>query len=184
MKILITGASGLLGSKLFEILSKHNEVVGTYFSKKTYRCSYFDITDRRFVGSFFNKIDPQVVVHTAAISDADYCEENHEAAKITNITGTNNIIEACKMHDCKMVFISSDYVFDGNNGPYSEESNTGPLNYYSITKVVSENAIQNELEDYIIVRPAILYGYNGFQTNGVVINNFVIKVVYKLKRGE
>lgn len=178
MKILIIGASGLLGTKLFEVLSKHNEVVGTYFSKKTAKCNYLDITKKPSVEMFFNKTEPDVIVHAAAIPDADYCEENRNITKKIHVDGTKHIAEACKKNNCKLVYISSDYIFDGEHGPYKEDSKPNPVNYYGVTKLEGEEIVQKNSDDYIIARPAILYGYHNSKSS------FVAQTLDKLQNKE
>lgn len=179
MKILITGASGLLGERLFEILSKTYETTGTYFNNKVSDFYSLDISSKQAVESFFKKIKPDIIIHGAAISNADYCEENQDIAKMINIEGTKNIVEICKKYGCKIVFISSDYVFDGKESLYNEESQLNPVNYYGITKVEGEKIVKENLDNYIIIRPSILYGDSRENKS-----TFVSEVLYKLKNKE
>ena len=181
MRILITGASGLLGNKLFEVLSKHNEVAGTYVNNKTNTYVFLDITDKAFVDSCFDKIKPDCVIHAAALANADFCEENKRLTNQVNIEGTRHVVDACKKRNCKLVFVSSDYVFDGNSGPYHEDSKPNPVNYYGLTKLEGEKIVQQNLQDFIIIRPAIMYGYNG---NSISKQTFIDKVLNTLRKGE
>jgi dTDP-4-dehydrorhamnose reductase len=181
MKILITGASGLLGKKLFEILSKNDEAAGTYFGNKNggENFHFLDVSDKPAVETFIQKIKPEVIIHNAALVDVDYCEENKEPAKRVNYDGTVNIIDMCKKYHLKLIYISSDYVFDGEAGPYVEESQTNPVNYYGFTKLEAEKSVAQSLDNAIIIRPAILYG----DDEGTK-KNFISEVVSKLSRGE
>ncbi len=180
MKILITGASGLLGDSLMELLSKTEETIGTYFKNQAGNNLHFlDITSKEEVDSFFERTLPELVIHTASIVDVDFCEENKEAARLTNIEGTRNIINACKKYSSKLIYISSDYIFDGQENNYSEESPPNPLNYYGFTKLESEKIIKESLKDYIIIRPGILYGNDENSKP-----SFISQVLKKLKNNE
>jgi dTDP-4-dehydrorhamnose reductase len=160
MKILVTGGSGLLGKKLLRVLSFNNEVGGTYLSRPHENCKYLDVTDRKAVERFIDLYRPDIVIHTAAMKNADFCEENKELAWLVNVEGTKNLVDTCKKHSCKFVYISSDYVFKGGNEPCDEGTRTNPINFYGSTKLEGERVIKEELINYIIIRPTILYGYN------------------------
>ncbi|HUS49474.1 MAG TPA: sugar nucleotide-binding protein [Candidatus Paceibacterota bacterium] len=178
MKVLITGASGLLGRKLFEVISKTEETTGTYFGNRIEGLYYLDVSDKNSVNNFFEKLKPDIIIHCAVLVNVDYCEEHPDEAKKVNTEGTRNIVEACKRNNCKMVYISSDYVFDGESSLYNEESQTNPINYYGVTKLEGEKIVKENLEDYIIIRPAILYGEDCNK------KNFVYKIAEKLRNGE
>jgi len=179
MRVLITGASGLLGRRLFEILSRDHEVIGTYNNNKTHKCHYLDISDRESVELFFKKIDPEIVIHCAALVNPDYCEENQEQARLINIQGTQNIVDRCRKHDSKMIFLSSDFVFEGNSGPYHEDSSLNSVNYYGVTKIEGERIVREGLSDYIIIRPALMYGSDEHSKD-----SFVTQVLDKLQKGD
>jgi len=179
MKVLITGASGLLGRSLFDNLSKTEETTGTYFGDKVEKLHFLDVSDKNAVESFFEEMKPDVIIHAAALVDVDYCEENKDEAKKVNIDGTKNIVNICKKYRRKMVFISSDFVFDGETGPYNEESQTSPVNYYGVTKVEGEKIVKENLDDYIIIRPAILYG-----NDEGCKDSFITQVLKKIIRNE
>ena len=179
MRILITGASGLLGRRLFEILSREHEVIGTYNNNKSHKCYYLDVSDRDSVGLFFKKIDPEVVIHCAALVNPDYCEENQEQARLINIQGTQNIVDMCKKYDCKMIFLSSDFVFDGSGGPYYEESLMSSVNYYGATKIEGEKIVRESLNDYLIIRPALMYGSDEHSKD-----SFITQILAKLQTGK
>lgn len=179
MRILITGASGLLGRRLFEILSREHEVIGTYNNNKSHKCHYLDISDRESVGNFFKKVDPDIVVHCAALVNPDYCEENQEQARLINIQGTQNIVDRCRKHDCKMIFLSSDFVFDGEGGPYYEDSPMSSVNYYGVTKIEGERIVKEGLNEYLIIRPALMYGCDENSKD-----SFITQILRKLQMGE
>ena len=160
MRIVVTGGSGLLGKKLLKVLSHEHEVGGTYNTRPCENCKHLDIMDRRAVKQFVDFYQPDEIIHTAAIANADQCEENKELCWNINVEGTKNLVEICKRYGLKFVYISSDYIFNGHNGPYTEQSKPQPVNFYGTTKLEGERVITEELIDYIIIRPTILYGYN------------------------
>ena len=179
MRILITGASGLLGKRASEIISKNHEVIGTCYSRKANNCDVLDITDERAVHLFFNKVNPDVVIHCAALVDADYCEKDKKSAKKINIDGTKNIVQVCKNLESKLVFISSDYIFKGDNPPYTEESIPHPVNYYGITKVEGEKLMKENLSQWIIIRPPLMYG-----NDETTKPSFITQIVTKLQENK
>jgi dTDP-4-dehydrorhamnose reductase len=160
MRILVVGGSGLLGRELLELLSCAHEVGGTYLTQPYENCKFLDIRDKKAVEEFAKLYYPDVVIHAAAVRHADLCEENKQWAWGINVGGTKNVVEVCKKYGIKFVYISSDYVFDGANGPYGESSKPNPINFYGMTKLEGERIVKEELIDYIIIRPTILYGYS------------------------
>jgi len=161
MKCLITGANGFLGKKISKIfLNERNEVFCTVKGGKNSGNS-LDITDKKNVFRIFEKKMPDVVIHTAAATNVDWCETHRKETFKINVEGTKNISLACKIIGAKLVYISTDYVFDGTkNGKYNEEDKTNPKNVYAESKLEGELTLQKELEDYIISRVTVLYGYN------------------------
>lgn len=160
-KLLIIGASGLLGGKLYEYSSKNYEVHGTYNAHKAeFRNMHqLDVAKRASVFRLFDEVKPDLVVDTHAVSNVDYCELHPEEAWRINVEGTKNIAEACKTNGSKMIFISSDYVYEGSKAtPYSEKDKPHPINYYGRTKLIAEKTIEALDLDYIIGRTAVLFG--------------------------
>jgi len=161
-KLLITGGSGFLGSNIIRMAAKDFEVYATYNShpSKTRGCKFvpLDIRDKQRVLSTFEEIKPTLVIHTAALADVDYCEGHANEARMTNVRGTENMALAAKRVGAKMIYISTDSVFDGKKGMYVEEDTSCPLNVYAITKLGGEEKVQHWLPDGIIVRTAF-YGW-------------------------
>ena len=178
MKVLITGSSGMLGRDLARVFGKENQVVGIDISgEKQDDCSSFyraDITDPAKVNEIFDKERPDLVIHAAALTDVDGCETDPEKAKRINTLGTRNIAEACGDIGSPLIFISTDFVFDGSkNSPYTEDEETNPINVYGRTKWEAEESLSEACRDYAIVRTSWLFGEEG--------KNFVDTVVKKGK---
>ena len=155
MKILITGSNGMLGHDLQEVLKNKHELILT--TSKT-----LNITDRDQVLKVICENKPDVVINSAAYTDVDGCEDNHDIAYGVNGEGVRNLALACKEIDCPLVHISTDYVFNGkNNRPWVEDDEIDPINVYGKSKLEGEEAILEILDKYFIVRTAWLYGVNG-----------------------
>jgi dTDP-4-dehydrorhamnose reductase len=180
-RILVIGASGLLGSRLMEIGSGSYEMHGTYNKHKPKgdNMHSLDITRRKEVFSLLDKIKPDCVVDTAALTDVDYCETHQEEAWQTNVDGTRNTAEVCKRAGAKIVFLSTDYVFDGKKLGYAEKDKPRPLNYYAKTKLVAEHMLDALDVNHIIARTAVLYGMSGLGKE-----NFVTWLLGKLEKKE
>ena len=127
MKVLVTGASGLLGKKVISVLSDEHAVGGVHLNVEVPNSKPLDITNQIEVANFIKLYTPEVIVHTAAISDANYCEENQEIAWSVNVEGTRNLVMAAKLGNAKFIYISSDYVFDGENDSYDISAKPNPI---------------------------------------------------------
>ena len=159
-KVLVIGASGLVGSTLMQIGASKYEMFGT-FNKNTVRansCVRLDVTDRRKVFEIIKDIKPELVIDTHAVSNVDYCELHQEEAWSINVDGTRNVAEASKVAGAKYVLISTDYVFDGKKSSYSEKDKPHPINYYGKTKLAAEMILQALDINALTVRTAVIYG--------------------------
>ena len=155
MKILITGASGMLGTDLVKTLSPHNEVIGC--SSKD-----FNITDIDKTLEYIKAAKSDVVIHSAAYTDVDGCESNIDIAYKVNGLGARNIAIACREVKAAMVYIGTDYVFDGTKGQaYIEYDQTNPMSIYGKSKLAGESYVREILPKHYIVRTSWLYGLNG-----------------------
>lgn len=181
MKVLVTGVAGQLGHDVMNELHKRGyEGVGsdiapqysgaddgTAVTKMDY--VQIDITNSEEVTETIKKVNPDVVVHCAAWTAVDLAEESENKEKVMaiNVGGTENIAKVCKELDCKMVYISTDYVFDGyGTRPWEEDcKDYAPLNVYGESKLMGEKVVSLNLEKYFIVRIAWVFGVNG--------NNFI-----------
>ena len=190
-KLLIIGSSGLVGSKLAALAAKHGfEAYSTTNKRKTSlpRVSRLDITDHDATLRLVKEIRPRVVVNTAAITNVDYCETHIEEAQKVNVEGVSNLVEAALENNTRLIHISTDYVFDGAIGHYTEDDVPRPLNYYGQTKLESEKVV-SKLSSYGIARPSVIYGWIAPETSGVASDsvkpmNFAMFVVNKLKMNE
>lgn len=182
MKLLITGASGLLGTKLCEIaLRKNHEVYSAY---SQHRPLYgtpvkLDILDLKAEQQILDKIKPQGVVHAAALTDVDKCEMEKELAWKINVEATTNLAQLCKEHGAFLVYVSTDYVFDGEKGTYKEMDDPAPINHYGLTKLKGEEAVQT-LNKYCIARGSVIYG----STPATGKTNFALWLLDKLRKKE
>lgn len=162
---MITGSSGLLGRSLVALLKDDYEVVG--IDKETAadeNSLAVDITQKQRTIHEIAKVDPRVVVHTAAETNVDRCETERELARMINVEGTANIAEACVKLGARLVLISTDYVFDGIRGYYAEKDEPNPVNFYGLTKLEAER-IAAALPGSLIVRTSVLYGWHPSKLN-------------------
>jgi len=128
----------------------------------------------------FNSIKPEIVIHAGAVSNVDKCEENKELAWKINVEGTQKIAELSRKHKAFIIYISTDYVFSGNKGMYTESGQTKPINYYGKTKLEAEKIIQNLMSNWCIARPSVIYGSE--PAAGKI--NFALWVLNKLRKSE
>jgi len=183
MKIVFTGITGLLGSYFLKTKSPDSEVIGiadkniVEDAKNSFKV---DITNKKSAMDLIGKINPSVIVHAASIGNVDYCEQHPDEAYAVNVEGTQNIIEAAKKIKAKIIFLSSNAIYDGENPPYDEKSSPKPLDVYGKTKVDGENLIKNSDLDFVILRLITMYGWpsEGGRSNPVTW------VIEKLKRGD
>ena len=171
MKVFVTGVGGQLGHDvMLELVSRGYEAIGSDLAPTNDTYDHYipmDITDPDSVQAVIRQADPDVVIHCAAWTAVDLAEEKEDLVRSINATGTQHIADVCKALDCKMIYISTDYVFDGQGQtPWMpDQKNYAPLNIYGQTKLEGELAVANTLDKYFIVRIAWVFGRNG--------NNFI-----------
>ena len=168
MKVLVTGTSGQLGFDVMEELARRGyEGIGADRSDSDAEFEHvvLDITDKEKVFETVKKVNPDVIVHCAAWTNVDAAEapENIDKVRAVNVDGTRNLAEAAKAVDAKFVYISTDYVFDGQGErPWQpDDKNYAPLNVYGQSKLDGELAVAETLDKYFIVRIAWVFGRNG-----------------------
>ena len=169
MRIVVTGADGQLGVELVPTLSVRTEVIGTTIAD-------LDVTDHDCADRIA-ALAPDWVVHAAAATDVDGCEREPERAMVVNAEGTRLVAEGCRRAGSGLVYLSTDYVFDGRKrAPYTEADTPAPLNAYGRSKLEGERAVRSVVSRWLIVRTAWLYGTQG--------KNFVKSILGKVKDGE
>ncbi len=154
MRILLVGSTGMLGSDCKKVFSQKYEVLAPTREE-------MDIRKWDKVIEVIQKNSPKIVINCAAFTDVDACETEKGIAQKINVEGARNLAQVCARFECKIVHISSDYVFDGKKAipqPYFEDDEPNPLSFYGKTKADSEKAVIDNIEDYIIIRTGWLYG--------------------------
>lgn len=184
MRVLVTGINGLLGYDVWQAFEKKHEIFGCDNSEKPdfldkKQWLNFDITDEKITYETITKVNPDLVLHLAAYSDVDGCEKRPDVAYRVNASGTRNIAVACQRFDTAMCYISTDYVFDGDNTPeegYGEADRTNPCGVYGKSKYMGEYYVRHLLNKFYIVRTAWLFGSKR--------NNFVTGIVNSVKENK
>jgi len=165
-KLIITGSAGLLGSKVMKFAKRDYEVMPLHNTKPLHPNSLkLDITDREQVYNLLTKLKPDIAIHAASETNVDKCETEKEHAWKINVEGTRNIALACSKAGAKLVYISTDYIFDGEKGLYIEEDKPNPINYYGVTKLEGENQVIQHCKNYAILRTSVLYGWHPWKQN-------------------
>ena len=190
-KVLIVGATGLVGSKVSAIAANHGlEPYPTHNARESGLpgSSKLDITDRAATRKLIEKVQPRVIVNTAALHNVDYCEIHREEAERVNVGGPRNLVDAASESGARLIHLSTDYVFDGKRGRYSESDTPNPLNYYATTKLEAEKIV-SELSSYVIARPSVIYGWNSLEATGIPSSsgktvNFAMFVLDRLEKRE
>jgi dTDP-4-dehydrorhamnose reductase len=183
--VLITGSNGLLGQKLACDFHPHYKVITCDLHPQSYlsfpNLSYesLDITNRRQLGFQISFYHPEVLINAAAYTEVDGCEIHKDKAWAVNVGGVKNLVNLCKKQKIKLIHLSSDYIFNGKNGPYSEDDPPDPVNFYGETKLQSEKIIRESGVNFLIIRTNVLYGLGKS-----VKPNFLLWVLDKLSRNE
>ena len=180
MRIFITGGSGLAGSKLAEMALARGEQVysGYAHNQPPYGKEVkFDLLDANGIRDIIERMRPDIIVHSAALTDVDRCEREKDLAYKINVEGTRAIAEAARRAGSYLIYISTDYVFDGQRGLYREEEETNPVSYYGLSKLQGE---QFCLDQGCIARTCVIYGSR--PASGKV--NFALWLLNALKSGK
>jgi dTDP-4-dehydrorhamnose reductase len=166
MKVLITGANGLLGQHLVKILLEKNyQVLATgrgeqrlSFTQVNYSWHEMDIADANAVGRVMSELKPDVVIHAAAMTQVDDCELNSQQCEKINVQGTANVLIEAEQYSRHFIYISTDFVFDGEKGNYIEEDDLKPISFYGFTKMQAEAIVETSDIPWSIVRTCLVYG--------------------------
>ncbi|MEY3646231.1 MAG: dTDP-4-dehydrorhamnose reductase [Bacteroidota bacterium] len=164
--ILITGANGLLGQKLVELLVQESTVdlIATARGENRlpntngYRYVSLDITQSNEVNTVFETYKPDVVIHTAAMTNVDTCETDQSGCELLNVTAVAFLIDACQKHDTFLCHLSTDFIFDGADGPYTEEATPNPISVYGASKLRAEKLIEASSIRWAIARTVLVFG--------------------------
>lgn len=188
-RVLITGANGLLGQELVRQMSRQPEydVLATGrdeaspLSGGSFGYAPLDVTDEEAVHRLFEDFAPNAVINCAAMTQVDRCEEEREACWAVNAEAVETLAEACSRHGTRLVQISTDFVFDGQDGPYREDARPNPVNFYGRSKMAAENAVRGAgLDKWAVVRTVLVYGTGEQLSRG----NIVLWLIDKLSSGE
>ena len=187
MKILVTGANGLLGQKLSAILDQDNEVelIATARSPlslnlKNGSFAQLDITDQAQVTKVVSSQRPDVIINTAAMTQVDQCETDREQCWLANTTAVQFLVATAEKYNSKLIHVSTDFIFDGTMGPLAEEAEPRPVNYYGESKLAAERIIQQSNCKWAIVRTVLVYGI----TADLSRSNIVLWVKKSLEDGK
>lgn len=170
-RILITGSNGLLGQKLVDLLVNNASVELIATARGSNRLPYadgytyhaLDITDREQVLNVVTETRPQVVIHTAAMTNVDQCESEKDACWAQNVQAVEYLVEACRETDAFLLHVSTDFIFDGADGPYGEEAEANPISFYGWSKYAAEKAVMSADRTgnpirWAIARTVLVYG--------------------------
>tara|TARA_B110000902_G_scaffold71671_1_gene84785 strand:- start:2043 stop:2939 length:897 start_codon:yes stop_codon:yes gene_type:complete len=165
-KVLLTGSNGLLGQKLIELYlqDKTIDLIATargenrYPIKKGYTYVSMDVTDVRNVKDTIAMHQPDTIIHTAAMTNVDTCETDQERAEKLNVDAVEYLVDAANTVEAHFIHLSTDFIFDGEDGPYTEEAEPEPLSYYGETKLAAENMVRNQCHKWSIARTILVYG--------------------------
>jgi len=166
MKILITGSNGLLGQKLLHKLRVDNsvELIATSMGanrvgeQSNYKYLALDITSKQEVEKIILAEKPDVVINTAAMTNVDLCEAEKDNCDALNVSAVQFLADACVKVDAHLIHISTDFIFDGEDGPYKEEDEPNPLSYYGLSKLKSEQLLEAHAVKWTVLRTIIVFG--------------------------
>jgi dTDP-4-dehydrorhamnose reductase len=180
MKTLILGASGLVGGNCLEYFeSKGWSCLGTHFSFATEHTVFYNTSgpaDK--LNADLESFYPEIIIHCGALTWVDYCEENEEESFQKTVGSTHEAVKLAKHFNAKLVYLSTDYVFDGVKGFYREDDPVNPLSVYGKHKLAAEQYVQSQLEDYLICRITNVYG------DEVRGKNFISRLSENMQTGE
>lgn len=179
-KILVTGSNGLLGQKLVRLIVQENEyqLIATargnnrLLMTEGYEFISLDVTNQEEVTSVISTQKPDYVIHTAAMTNVDECETNKEGCDVLNVDAVKFLAKACEDNNVFFLHLSTDFIFDGENGPYKEEDEPNPISYYGDSKLKAEKLVEASTGKWAIARTVLVYGI----TEGMSRSNIVLWV--------
>lgn len=185
--VLVTGSNGLLGQKLTEKILNEGRVkliatskgANRYPMSDGFEYAELDILNNQQVKDVIERYKPDAIIHTAAMTNVDVCEANKELCHQLNVDAVQNLISLCETHKIQLVHLSTDFVFDGADGPYTEEDAVNPLSYYGESKVLAEELIKASKANWAIIRTILVYGI----TSDMSRSNIVLWAKGALEKG-
>ena len=187
-KIIVTGSNGLLGQKVTDLSIQDPEIeliatsVGPnrHNLKDGYTYEELDVLDLDRLNELVERYRPDSIIHTAAMTNVDACEAERAKCYALNVQSVKNLIDVCQIRDIQLIHLSTDFIFDGENGPYTEEAEPNPLSYYGETKLESELILKKSSCRWAILRTIIVYGI----VNDMSRSNIVLWAKGALEKGE
>jgi len=175
--ILTTGSNGLLGQKLTEKILAEGRVklvatskgANRYPVKDGYGYAEMDILDAVRVRGVIERYSPDAIVHTAAMTNVDICEANKALCRQLNVDAVQTLISICEEKNIQLIHLSTDFVFDGANGPYKEEDTVNPVSYYGESKVLAEELLKNSKANWAILRTILVYGISSDMSRSNIV---------------
>jgi dTDP-4-dehydrorhamnose reductase len=188
MKILVTGSNGLLGQKLTEMLRNHSDIqliatgkgADRYVPNTGYKYVQMDITNADEVMQVCKQQTPDVIIHTAAMTNVDACELDHAGCDKLNIEALEYIITASNTVHAHLIHLSTDFIFDGTHGPLREDEKPNPLSYYGMSKWKGEMMVMKDAKSWAILRTVLVYGV----VNDMSRSNIVLWAKNTLEQGK
>lgn len=185
---MVTGSNGLLGQKITDLslLDPEIELIATSVGpnrhplKAGYTYEELDVLDAQRLDELVAKYHPDAIIHTAAMTNVDACEHDRDKCYALNVKSVENLIEVCQSRNIQLIHLSTDFIFDGEDGPYTEDAKANPLSYYGETKLESEILLQNSSCNWAILRTIIVYGI----VNDMSRTNIVLWAKAALEKGE
>lgn len=165
-RIIVTGSNGLLGQKLIAQLKDHptfelyasSQGVNRISNQNGYQYYSLDITNPEEINKVFEKVKPEVIIHTAAMTNVDQCESERENCLALNVHAVQSLVDAAEQFDAHFIHLSTDFIFDGEDGPYDELAQPNPLSFYGQSKLDSEKIVRASKLRWSIIRTIIVYG--------------------------
>lgn len=185
-KILVTGSNGLLGQKLVSLLSEIPDIQLIATSRGVNRLDFtdgydyqeMDITNAAQVAEVIEKVRPDAIIHTAAMTNVDQCESEKDLCWAMNVKALEYLTKSCEKHNIFLCHLSTDFVFDGESGPYSEEDKPSPISFYGWSKYAAEEIVKRSKCAWSIVRTVLVYGI----TNDMSHSNIILWVKNSLEQ--
>lgn len=186
-KVLVTGSNGLLGQKIIYSLIERKDIdllasskgLNRLIIKSGYRYVDLDITKNDEVKEVFENENPDAVINCAAMTNVDYCEENQDSCWEINVKAVENLAKSCEVSKSHLLHLSTDFVFDGKSGPYTENDKPNPLHFYAKSKLKSEEIVKKIMTNWTIARTIIIYGI----TDNMSRSNIVLWAKKEIENG-